>query len=310
MKPSPWVATSGPSGSARPRQRYRAAPKKGRIEVLPPEGVPLHFDVAGIGGRFWAQIFDLLITHGSLALIFAVVIFSFSVSVTQVSTLFILLMFGIRAPYYILTELVWNGRTIGKRITGLRVISADGQRLQAYQIVVRNLMKELEVFLPILILFGVGGEDAPHWGIMLVWLFLMLATPFFQKRNQRIGDLIAGTYVITLPKTNLSVELADTNTATARRFEFSPSHLEHYGRFELQTLETILRNRRKGRVGGTEREQEIVSTICKKIGFLENVAGKDADAFLSDFYTAQRAFLEGRNLLGDKREDKFHDKNS
>ncbi|PHR60248.1 MAG: RDD family protein, partial [Robiginitomaculum sp.] len=234
MKFFPSARKGVPVQPVNAHQKFNGAQNKGRIDVLPPEGVPLHFDVAGLGARFSAQFLDLLITHGGLALIFILVIYSFTISISQVSTLFVLLMLGIRAPYYILTELVWNGRTIGKRLTGLRVISADGQRLSAHQIVVRNLMKELEVFLPILILFGFGGADAPSWGIMLFWLFLMLATPFFQKRNQRIGDLIAGTYVIKLPKTNLRAELAHTNDAAEMRFEFSPSHLEHYGRFELQ----------------------------------------------------------------------------
>jgi len=297
-----------PSSKASPianRKLLEGARDKRRIEVLPPEGVPIHFEVATLGSRFVAQFMDLLITHVGLLLVFFAVLYSFSISFSQVSAFFILLTFGIRAPYYILTELVWNGRTIGKRMSGLRVISADGQRLSAYQIVVRNLMKELEVFLPLTILFGFGGADGWTQGMMFFWLVLMLATPFFQKRKQRIGDIIAGTYVIALPKTNLGAELAQDEGASAKRFEFSPSHLEHYGRFELQTLETVLRAQ-PGVPGLEKREWEVVEAILKKIGYLEKVRLEESHAFLSEFYTAQRAFLEGRSLLGDKREDKFH----
>lgn len=296
---------SAASRPAATHQKYELAREKRRIEVLPPEGVPIHFEVAGLGKRFLAQFLDLLITHGGLLLIFLLAIYSFSIISSQIVALFVLLTFGLRAPYYILTELVWNGRTIGKRLTGLRVISADGQRLNAHQIVVRNLLKELEVFLPLVILFGFGGAGGLSRGIMFVWLFFMLATPFFQKRKQRIGDLIAGTYVIVLPETNLGVELAHNGDAVEKRFEFSPSHLEHYGRFELQTLETILRSR-TGVGGNKKRERKVVQAILKKIGYVGKVPVAESHAFLSEFYTAQRAFLEGRNLLGDKREDKFH----
>lgn len=289
------------------RKLVEAARDKRRIEVLPPEGVPLHFEVASLGSRFLAQLVDLLITHGGLLLLFLAVLYSFSIMFSQMSAFFILLTFAIRSPYYILTELVWNGRTIGKRLSGLRVISADGQRLSAYQIVVRNLMKELEVFLPLTILFGFGGADGLTQWMMFFWLLLMLATPFFQKRKQRIGDIIAGTYVIALPKTNLVADLAWDEGAAVKRFEFSPSHLEHYGRFELQTLETVLRSRPD--VPGLEkREREVVEVIVKKIGYLDKVRLEESHTFLSEFYTAQRAFLEGRSLLGDKREDKFHQK--
>lgn len=287
------------------RKILEAARDKRRIEILPPEGVPIHFEVATLGSRFLAQLLDLLITYVALVLLFLAVLFSFSILFSQVSAFFILLTFAIRSPYYILTELVWNGRTIGKRISGLRVISADGQRLSAYQIVVRNLMKELEVFLPLTILFGFGGADGLTQGMMFIWLVLMLATPFFQKRKQRIGDIIAGTYVIALPRTNLVAELTQDDGATAKRFEFSPSHLEHYGRFELQTLETVLRSQ-PGVPGLEKREQEVVEAIARKIGYLEKVGLEESHTFLSEFYTAQRAFLEGRGLLGDKREDKFH----
>ncbi len=287
------------------RRLLEAARDKRRIEVLPPEGVPIHFEVATLGSRFLAQLLDLLITNVSLFLLFLAVLFSFSIAFSEMSAFFILLTFAIRAPYYILTELVWNGRTIGKRISGMRVISADGQRLGAYQIVVRNLMKELEVFLPLTILFGFGNADGWTQGMMFIWLVLMLATPFFQKRKQRIGDIIAGTYVISLPKTNLDAELAQGEGAKAKRFEFSPSHLEHYGRFELQTLETVLRSQ-PGVPGLEKREREVVAAIVKKIGYLGAVRVEESHIFLSEFYTAQRAFLEGRSLLGDKREDKFH----
>jgi uncharacterized RDD family membrane protein YckC len=274
------------------RKRYELERAKRRIEILPPEGVPIHFEVASLGSRLGAQLLDLLITHVGLLLLFLLVIFNFSVPFSQVAAFFILLTFALRAPYYILTELVWNGRTIGKRLSGLRVISADGQRLSAYQIVVRNLMKELEVFLPITLLFGLGDASGETRIFMIVWLLMTFATPFFQKRNQRIGDIIAGTYVIALPKTDLTKELAQD---------------EHYGRFELQTLESVLRS--QSRVPGLEkREREVVEAICKKIGYLEPVRFEEGHTFLSEFYTAQRAFLEGRSLLGDKREDKFYQK--
>ncbi|MDT9702371.1 RDD family protein, partial [Streptomyces sp. P17] len=91
------------------------------------------------------------------------------------------------------------GRTIGKRLTGIRVISADGRRLRPSQIVARNMMKEAEFLAPAQV-FLMGGES----GLMLVLTFLWVCgvAGFFlrNKRRQRLGDVIAGTLVVEQPR--------------------------------------------------------------------------------------------------------------
>ena len=120
--------------------------RKGRIDdFITPEGVPITFDLASRGTRLGAQILDILITYGSVLLLVMFLGYTSFLGYAALVSLFLLLTFFVRIPYYIFAELVWNGRTLGKRITRIRVISATGQRLTPHQIVARNLMKEVEV---------------------------------------------------------------------------------------------------------------------------------------------------------------------
>lgn len=274
-------------------------------DILPPEGVPIRLDIASGGARFGAQSLDILITFGGLFLLFLALIWVNVLDWSMLATLFFLLAFLIRVPYYILSELVWNGRRLSKRIVKIKVISGDGQRLTPHQIVARNLMKEVEVFMPVTTLLSGSYQNGWVGLVLTVWMVLVLAVPLFNKKRQRLGDMIAGTLVVDQPKAVLLPDLAAAQGSAAVGFVFRPEQLDVYGRFELQTLEQILRNRPKTEEA-RKRVSDVVRTIRRKIAFEEEVAPRDEWDFLTDFYRQQREYLESRHLFGDTREDKFH----
>lgn len=67
------------------------------------------------------------------------------------------------------------GRTVGKRIAGIVVVSSDGSRITMRQAAIRNLLRLVDGVLS----YAVG-------------LVVMLIT----DRNQRVGDLAARTVVV------------------------------------------------------------------------------------------------------------------
>ena len=85
------------------------------------------------------------------------------------------LYFVISMGYGIVLEWRWRGQTLGKRLLGLRVVDAQGLRLQFPQIALRNLLRVLDM-LPLLYL--VGGIAA-----------------LTSRKGQRLGDLAANTVV-------------------------------------------------------------------------------------------------------------------
>jgi uncharacterized RDD family membrane protein YckC len=273
--------------------------------ILPPEGVPVSLGLAGGGSRFGAQTLDILLTFGGLYLALLLLLWIDVIDFELLVAMFFLAAFFLRIPYYIFSELVWNGRTLGKRIVGIRVISADGTRLTPHQIVARNLMKEVEVFMPMTTLLA--GEFANGWvGLgITVWMLCVLAVPLLNRRRQRLGDMIAGTIVVEQPRAALLPDLAAQRGVRGNGFVFDADQLNVYGRFELQTLEKILRER-SATYEAAQRLTEVVQAIRDRIRFEQPVAKHEDWDFLNDFYRQQREFLESRQLFGDTRENKFH----
>ncbi len=274
-------------------------------DYLPPEGVPISFQIASMGARFGAQFLDLLITYGGLLALLLFLLWIDILPGTAFITLFVLLIFLIRVPYYILSELVWNGRTLGKRIVKIRVIAANGRRLTPHQVTARNLMKEAEVFTPISLLMSGSTGDWVMTLITLVWVLGVIALPFFNRKRQRLGDMIAGTIVVEQPKSVLLPDLATARGTTEQRFAFLPMHLDFYGRYELQMLESILRDPGKSPTYQTELAK-VTEAIIRKIDYVDPVLPSERGEFLMSFYRAQREHLESRRLFGDRREDKNH----
>lgn len=289
----------------RKRRERAAANPQLLADYLPPEGVPISFQIASMGARFGAQFLDILITYGGLLALLLFMLWVNLLPETAFITLFNLLIFMIRVPYYILSELVWNGRTLGKRIVKIRVISANGRRLTPHQVTARNLLKEVEVFTPVTLLLGAGTGGWVTTVLTTVWVLGVTACPFFNRKRQRLGDMIAGTIVVEQPKSVLLPDLVRAFGEKLQQFTFLPVHLDFYGRFELQTLESILRDSGKSPAYPIELAR-VTAAIIRKIDFVDPVPEQDQREFLLSFYRAQREHLESRRLFGDRREDKNH----
>ncbi|MEM9710421.1 MAG: RDD family protein [Pseudomonadota bacterium] len=283
-------------------------------QILPPEGVPIRLDVAGVGVRMGAQLTDILIT--TIAVI-AVMFFLSALDIVAPQTLGVvanLLFFAIRIPYYILSELAWNGQTLGKRLMKIKVVSHDGGSLTTHGLVLRNLMKEAEIFLPGTLLLSLNASSPIASLIAVAWIVMAFTIPLSNRHRRRLGDYLAGTHVVHLPDPILLKDLsaeAPTPRKRKEKFTFLAHQLDHYGAFELQTLETVLRaeDRTVSETGAANRAatlEAIVEKIREKIGYADPVAEEDRGAFLKAFYSAQRAHLEQRQLFGDRRADKHH----
>src|SRR3546814_9024800 len=61
--------------------------------------------------------------------------------------------------WFIGFELGSRAATPGKRLMGIRVVARDGGRLTADAVVARNLIRELELFLPLMMLGAGASED-------------------------------------------------------------------------------------------------------------------------------------------------------
>lgn len=294
---------------------------KARIHsVTTPEGVSLPFVVAPAGDRFAAFLLDLLLIVLGTVAVWLLALASASVGLGELGLSFALLAgFLLWNFYFVWFEVQRGGVTPGKRRVGLRVIARGGGPLTAEAVFARNLMRNLELYLPLVALLAPAQTlpEAPGWGQLLavVWLLVFALMPLFNGDRLRCGDLVAGTLVVKAPAAVLLSDLADRGPVRRRQpaepappppaeeFPFTREQLDIYGIHELQVLEDLLRRHDQGTLDPHILE-EVCEKIKTKIDWPRERWNVPVRPFLEAFYRAQRGLLEKKMLFGQRRERK------
>ena len=152
-----------------------SVPKQSTLTIETPEGVVFSYALATPVTRALAWSIDAFAIIGGTMLVGKIVQTFGRVSADWANAISVLSYLAISIGYGIALEWRWRGQTLGKRVLGLRVIDAQGLRLQLPQIALRNLLRFVDM-LPLLYL--TGGIAA-------------LVT----RKCQRLGDLAANTVV-------------------------------------------------------------------------------------------------------------------
>jgi uncharacterized RDD family membrane protein YckC len=144
--------------------------------VTTPENVDFHFTLAGPGTRLLAWLADLAIVGSMILLgigvasVGLVILGGYAEAITGIFT------FVVATGYWIFFEHRWQGRTPGKRMFGLRVVGERGLRLDLGQVVLRNVLRLVDLL--------------PGFGALAAGFLVM------HPEHRRLGDVVAGTLVI------------------------------------------------------------------------------------------------------------------
>lgn len=151
------------------------------LNIATPEGVTFSLPLAGPVTRSLAYVIDLavlLATWNTIMMVFSpLVVFLDDIGYGMA----MLVRFAFIETCRMIMELLWRGQTVGKKLMGLRVMDEQGLKLRPSQVVLRNIMRFVDV-LPAFYALGA-----------LVSLF--------SARAQRLGDIAAGTVVVRTVKT-------------------------------------------------------------------------------------------------------------
>jgi hypothetical protein len=120
--------------------------------------------------------------------------------------------------YYGLSELLLRGQTLGKRMSGIRVVRLDGFALEPGGVFVRNIFRVIDQFPPL-------------------WL-----VPIVSKQSQRLGDMVAGTVVVKdRPESISKLRLAFSERSAAdAQFVFDAGMLKRARPQDFAAVEKIL----------------------------------------------------------------------
>jgi len=307
---TPPPARPGISMEAAVQRRARMAEEmrnaKTMRRMVTPEGAAIQLKLGSASERAGAFMIDVAIQW---AIVIATLLgLSFVSRVLNMGSsniafaFWLVFFFFVRNFYYIIFEIGQRAATPGKRILGLRVAARDGGRLTANSVLARNFIREIEVGLPFQFAM-MGATDAMGgWLVLfgLVWSCVFLLFPVFNRDKMRVGDLIAGTWVIKTPKVRLMEDItsATSRPETGPPIVFTQQQAEAYGIHELHVLEDVLRQ------STPAIKAQVAARIRAKIGW-ENVEGETDLAFLEAYYAALRRRLEQRMLLGERKADKY-----
>ena len=208
-----------------------------------PERVPLHFALASIGNRFLACAID----HALQVLTIIVIVLAFTLIANYSSlgeqltnapkwvlAILIVIVFLIISSYFAFFEWIWNGQTPGKRWLKLRVIREDGRPVTFWEAAVRNLLRVFDM------------QPAPIFPFYSVGLISV----FMSSRDQRLGDMVAGTVVVREREAEapaFAQVFASPVSDPALRRSFKPvdfvAELNSLTESEIEVVETFLRRR-------------------------------------------------------------------
>jgi uncharacterized membrane protein SpoIIM required for sporulation/uncharacterized RDD family membrane protein YckC len=158
------------------------------VDIETPELVVVSYTVAGVGSRIAAGLIDLGICAALLIgiLILAVKLGSptgpdeaekAGMSDAWAAAIIVIVQFAILWGYYVIAEGLFDGRTVGKRVLGLRAVRDGGYSLGFAASAVRNLMRIVD--LQPIFTYVIG-----------------IVSIAVSKSGKRLGDIVAGTIVV------------------------------------------------------------------------------------------------------------------
>ena len=228
-----------------------------QLSITTTQNVTINFTAASVGSRIAGQLLDILVLVAYSVVMFYIVDLSglkdyfVNMDGWSVGALMIILYSPV-IFYTLILESLWEGQTIGKKIMKMKVIKIDGYQAGFGDYLIRWLFRLIEV----LIGNGVIG----------------LLAIIFNKRNQRMGDMAAGTAVITL-KNNININhtiLEDLNHDYIPTYPLVIKLSDNDARIIKETFEIAVRTRDYGTL--IKLREKIISVTG-----IKNQSGNDQD---------------------------------
>ena len=234
------------------------------LTIRTPEGVSFPLHLAGPATRCLAWSIDLAVILILQNIVSYGVRFLQIFSPSLAQAFAIILYFIITISYGIILEWIWNGKTLGKRVCKLQVVDAEGLRLTLPQVVIRNLMRAVDM-LPAFYLIG---------GV----------TSLLSPRYQRLGDIAAQTLVIRIIKVGKPdvATLMPDKYNSLRDYPYIVSRLQNNCPVELSSL--LLKALIRRTVLKDEPRREIYSQLVQELAKCAKFPQEATDGLSNERY--------------------------
>ncbi|WP_299667197.1 RDD family protein [uncultured Polaribacter sp.] len=178
-----------------------------RLQIKTAQNVNINFTLANVGMRLLAFVVDNVLKFAYLYFVYYVFDFQvvervFSGDHWTAQAVGILVLIPVTF-YSLYSEILLDGQTVGKKLLKIKVINEDGFKPSITDFIMRWLLRIVDFNLFILLAvymysLGLEHEDLIMGVCFIVGKLVGLLLIIFTNKNQRFGDIIANTIVISL----------------------------------------------------------------------------------------------------------------
>ena len=230
-----------------------------QYRLTTPEHVCFSYQLAGLFTRATAYLVDAGIC---VLILLGVVFLAGAIPAVLWIIIWLFTLFFVVTGYFIFFETIWQGQTPGKRMMHIRVMDAGGGRLSLANIVIRNLVRMLDV-LPLLMLFG--G-----------------ATALLNAECRRLGDMAANTIVVR-----------------DRKAQLPRSVVRRQARHNSFMQDSALRNRIISRIG--PRQRDLIMDLTLRRNQLDAPVRERMFSDVADYCRRQLGLTDTSRYLSDEQ---------
>ncbi len=209
------------------------------VQINTAFNVGLDFEIAAFHKRLLAYIIDFVILIIYLHSMKYLLYDGLNLSM-EGSAGFDILIISIPMLFYsLLTEVLMNGQTLGKKLMQIRVISLEGGEPTFGQFMLRWITK----FYEWPFLFGyIYSSSFSIISYAITTCFLGIAVVIIilsTKKNQRLGDLAAGTVVVDA-KTSMSINDTIFVNVNTNNYKVAYPEVMRLSDNDINTIKTVL----------------------------------------------------------------------
>lgn len=245
-----------------------------KVVIETPEKIYFTYTLAEVGTRAAAYVLDLLI-QGLIIIILALLgFFSFINTQELEDQLYLafavmyILIFLFQWFYFVFFETVLNGSTPGKTFCKIKVIRADGDRLDITTIALRNLLR--------------AADSVPFPVFSVLGGFVAL----LNKKNRRLGDIASGTIVVLKEDINITEPDFKANISNNKSRDITKlKEANRLSEKDLYIIRKVLNEKEKNPSSAYKSAEIIVNKLSTKYD-LEYFKGRSNYYILEEIYKA------------------------
>ena len=160
-----------------------------QLTIYTAQNVSINFTAASVGERIGAHLIDMVLKVAYCLVLYGIILQSISVnfrnSIDHYTAVALFILSFLPVIFYsFILEATLEGQTLGKKLLKIKVVKLDGYQASFGDYLIRWLFCVVDT--------------------LLFWGFIGLITMVASKKMQRLGDISAGTAVITL-KNKISI---------------------------------------------------------------------------------------------------------